>query len=182
MKSWALSKYDKKSKTFDSIIPFNDRRICLFKEGENIMTCPICRMECAHDVEDETIKEVLAKIHIVDNGITYIHYILNKLDIRECVPKSEYINNSFDKQPDQISKKWAKILSMCKYRWENGNKNIYAVTKGAGDFSLTDGKLNITIPTDENGELRPFNAEDIKAYCPLKYKTVNVQELMDALN
>ena len=46
----------------DGIRPIKNRRIHLFKKGENIFSCPCCRVEYTHDFYSNEIKQVLPKI------------------------------------------------------------------------------------------------------------------------
>ena len=39
------------------------KQVHLFKEGDNIITCPCCRAEYTHDIFTAQITKVLAKIH-----------------------------------------------------------------------------------------------------------------------
>ena len=41
--------------------PVSNRRINLFKQGENIFSCPCCRVEYTHDVYTSEIKTIIAK-------------------------------------------------------------------------------------------------------------------------
>ena len=55
--------------------PITNRRIHLFKQGENICTCPCCRIEYTHDVVSHDSKRVLAKAHVANKGKYLVHYI-----------------------------------------------------------------------------------------------------------
>ena len=60
IRHWALKK-DVNTETYEYIKPMNNRRIHLFKLGDNLFTCPCCRIEYTSDSFTHDIKRVLAK-------------------------------------------------------------------------------------------------------------------------
>ena len=82
-------------------MPVRHRTIHCFNEGENLFTCPYCRMEHTHDCKTCNIKPVLAKMHTMDNDKKIIHYITNPMETIAYVPRKdvegEYINGQMGK-------------------------------------------------------------------------------------
>ena len=122
--------------------PTKNRQIHLFKEGENIFTCPCCRVEYTHTHNNE-VKRVLAKIHVEDKGKYLIQYITKETDTFAFVPLSEISN-------DKMSGKWATILSVMQSAWERGDTNIYAMLRlhPEPEFVLSNSKVK-TPPLDK---------------------------------
>ena len=114
--------------------PTKNRQINLFKQGENIFTCPCCRVEHTSTANNE-IKRVLAKVHVEDKGKCLIQYITKETDTIAYVPLSEILG-------DKMSGKWATILSVIKCAWERGDTDIYAMFRLQPDpeFILTNEK------------------------------------------
>ena len=79
IRRWAL-KTESKTETFEFIKPMDNRRIHLFKQGENIFTCPCCRVEYTSDSFTHDIKRVLAKVHVENEGEYFVHYITNEFE------------------------------------------------------------------------------------------------------
>ena len=153
--------------------PTKNRQINLFKEGENIFTCPCCRVE--HTTQNNEVKRVLAKVHIEDKGKCLIHYVTNDTDIMAYVPLSEISNN-------KMSGKWAMILSVIKTAWEQGDTNIYAMyrLRPEPEFVLSNSKVK-TPPLDKiTGQIKKELFNDSKAL--MVHRMVNVDELNKLLN
>ena len=159
--------------TFDVIQPVLCRRIFLFNEGENIMTCPCCRVEYTHDIFTNEIKKILAKIHLRNNGSKVVHYITDYRETLEYVPINE------EDGCTGISNKWATILSLLKTAWESGDTDIYAVErlKPEREFVLTND--HFILPPLENKSGLP---KEIEGTTELIYRMVDVAELHQLLN
>ena len=104
---------------YNGVRPCRSRTINLYKEGENIFTCPCCRIEYTHCACTAKIRKVLAKIHVGD----MVHYITDPMETVIFVPLKE-----FD-EDECVSGKWATILSLVKKAWETGKTDIYAVVQ-----------------------------------------------------
>ena len=132
---WEIKKYE--NTTIDMKIPVRHRTIHCFNEGENIFTCPYCRMEHTHDFKTSTIKPALARIHMMENDKKVIHYITNPMETIAYVPRK-------DVEGDFINDRWAVILAVLKKGWENGRKDIYAIKKD-NEISFT--FSNLCVPS-----------------------------------
>ena len=95
--------------------PTKNRQIYLFKQGENIFTCPCCRIEYTTVPITYEIKRVLAKVHVEDKGKCLIHYITKETDTIAYVPLSEILS-------DKMSGKCATILPVMQCAWERGER------------------------------------------------------------
>ena len=149
-----------------------NRQINLFKEGENIFTCPCCRVEYTSTANNE-VKRVLAKVHVEDKGKYLIHYITKESDTIAYVPLSEILG-------DKISGKWATILSVIKCAWERGDTNIYCMKRlhPEPEFILCNDQLK-TPPLDKNtGRIK----QEIKDKQLMVFRMVEVDELDELLN
>ena len=154
--------------------PTKNRQINLFKEGENIFTCPCCRVEYTTTQNNE-VKRVLAKVHIEDKGKHLIQYITKESDTIAFVPLSEISN-------DKMSGKWGMILTLIKGAWEHGDTDIYAMYRlePEPEFILTNQKIKMP-PLDKiTGKIKEelFNNGKVR----MIYRMVNVDELNKLLN
>ena len=158
--------------------PAGTRKINLFKEGENIFSCPCCRIE--HTTQNNEVKRVLAKVHIEDKGKYLIQYITDPMEMLAYVPLSEI---SGDKNICKISDKWASILSTITSAWERGDTNIYAMYRShpEPEFVLSNSKVKMP-PLDKiTGQIKKELFDDInKAF--MVHRMVNVDELNALLN
>ena len=153
--------------------PTKNRQIHLFKKGENIFTCPCCRVEYTTTANNE-VKRVLAKIHVEDKGKYLIQYITKETDTIAFVPLSQILNH-------KISSKWVTILTIIQCAWEKGDTDIYAMFRLQPDpeFILTGEKIKMPPLHKETGHLRE---ELIIKGQPMIYRMVNVDELNAQLN
>ena len=104
-------------------MPFGEsKNICFYHTGQNLLSCPTCRCEYTKDLlGDGRIKQVLAKIHLVDdNDLQVTHYITRLEVLRDFIPQSEIKNEygqrlhleSFNQNSTyKISKKWINIFN-----------------------------------------------------------------------
>ena len=115
--------------------PTKNRQIHLFKKGENIFTCPCCRVEYTSTANNE-VKRVLAKVHVEDKGKYLIQYITKETDTIAFVPLSQILN-------DRMSRTWVTILTIIQCAWEKGDTDIYAMFRLQPDpeFILTNEKI-----------------------------------------
>ena len=111
IRHWALKK-DVKTETYEYIKPMNNRRIHLFKLGDNLFTCPCCRIEYTSDSFTHDIKRVLAKKHVDNKGEDFVHYITNEFETLAYVPLSEindgHINGKMGYNIDVIKNRMGK--------------------------------------------------------------------------
>ena len=172
IRQWAL-KSDSKTETLEFKKPIKNRRIHLFKKGENIFTCPCCRIEYTHDVMTCEIKRVFAKIHLKDKDDDVVHYITDPMETVIFVPLNELDAD------DCVNGKWATILSLLKYAWERGDTNIYALKRLQPDpeFILTNDHLKLP-PLDKTTGM-PINMDEKQL---LIFRHVEVEELESLLN
>ena len=172
IRHWAL-KTDEEMETYEYIKPINNRRIHLFKQGQNIFTCPCCRLEYTSDSFTHDIKRVLAKVHIENKGEHFVHYITNEFETLAYVPLSE-INDG------HINGKWGTILTLLKTAWERGDNDIYCMIRlyPEPEFILCNSKLK-TPPLDKNtGRVK----QEIKDKQLMLFRMVEVEELYKLLN
>jgi hypothetical protein len=157
----------------DCIRPIKNRRIHLFQKGENIFSCPCCRVEYTHDLYSNEIKQVLAKIHVNNKGEDVVHYITHKLDTMAFVPLSEAISD------DEITGKWATILTLIQHAWKQGNTDIYAMKRlePEPEFVLTNDNLKLP-PLDKETGLPKNMVDDTYLF----FRMVEVDELGGFLN
>ena len=171
LKHWAIKNTN--NGICDCHQPVSNRRINLFKQGENIFSCPCCRVEYTHDVYTSEIKKVIAKVHFKNKGDNVIHYITDYRDTLEYVPTQEEYGNT------GISGKWATILTSLKQAWENGDTDIYAVERLTPEREFTLTNENVILPPldKETGNVKPF-AENTD----IVFKMIDIKELNKALN
>ena len=150
-----------------------NRRIHLFKKGENIFTCPCCRIEYTHDVMTCEIKRVSAKIHLKDKDDDIVHYITDPMETVIFVPLNELDAD------DCANGKWATILSLLKNAWERGITDIYALKRLEPDpeFVLSN-EPSILPPLDRITGM-PLNIGEKQL---LIFRHVEVEELEALLN
>jgi hypothetical protein len=172
LRQWATK--NKKDSKYDCLVPLRNRNIYLFNEGENIFSCPCCRVEYTHDIHTAKIKKVLAKIHFKNKGKTVIHYITDEMETLEFVPMSNFVDGT-----GRITGKWATILAMLKQSWEGDSKNIYAQYRLdlEPEFVLRD--LDIALPPLD--DIKGMPKEHIQNQV-LTYREVEVDELRDLIN
>ena len=154
--------------------PIKNRRIHLFKQGENIFTCPCCRIEYTHDVVSHGIKRVLAKAHVANKGKYLVHYITNAFETMAYVPLSEITNDG------NINSNWATILVLLKPAWERGDTDIYAMKRlyPEPEFVLTNHSHKIP-PLNK---LTGAQKKEIKDGQLMIFRMVDVDELDELLN
>ena len=158
---------------YDMMKPVSFRRIFLFHEGDNIVTCPCCRAEYTHNIFTGEIQNILAKIHLRNNGSKVVHYITDYRDTLESVPSRGEDGNI------GISSKWATILSLLKNAWESGDTDIYAVERLSPEreFVLTNDHFMLP-PLEKTSGLPKQNEGTIE----LTYRMVDITELNKLLN
>ena len=171
LKHWALK--NTKDGEFDCLQPLPNRFINLFKEGQNIFSCPCCRVEYTHDVYSLKIKKVLAKIHLKNKGDNVVHYITEEDETIEFAPMSQ-INN------DKINGKWLSILSILKHQWENGNRNIYCHYRLNPEPEYILHTMDVAIPPLDDKMGLP--KDNVKNGENLMYRAVDVEELFNLIN
>jgi hypothetical protein len=173
IRQWATR--TKPDAEYDCIVPLPNRKIYLFNEGENIFSCPCCRVEYTHDIHTTRILKVFAKIHFQNKGKTVVHYITDEMETLEFVPMSNIINKT-----GKITGKWATILSILKKSWETGTTNIYAQYRLEFEPEFVLRNKNIPIPPldDIKGMAKGY----IKHDQLLSYRAVDVDELEDLIN
>ena len=172
IRRWAL-KTESKTETFEFIKPMDNRRIHLFKQGENIFTCPCCRVEYTSDSFTHDIKRVLAKVHVENKGDHFVHYITNEFETLAYVPFSEITEG-------HINGKWATILVLLKNAWERGDTDIYAMKRLHPDpeFVLTNYSKKVP-PLDKlTGRVK----KEMMGWQLMVFKMVDVDELDELLN
>ena len=171
LRKWAMR--NKPSGNLDCVIPVPSRNINLFKEGENVFTCPCCRAEYTHDVHSGEIDKVIAKVHINNKGERLVHYITHPMDTIVYVPVSEEIGDT------EISGKWATILTLLKKGLENGQTDIYAVKRVSHEpeFVLTTSEFNLPPIEKESGM-----PKTIYDGMRMEFESVEVDELNTLLN
>jgi len=171
LRKWATK--DKNNGTCDCHQPVPNRRINLFKQGENIFSCPCCRTEYTHDIFTCEIKKVLAKIHLKKDNDKVVHYITDYRDTLEYVPTQE------EKGGTGISGKWATILTLLKQSWENGDTDIYAVERLTPEREFTLTNENVILPPldKQAGNVKPF-ADNTD----IVYRMIDIKELGKLLN
>ena len=171
LRKWATK--ENKNGVYDLIKPMPCRRIFLFNEGENLMTCPCCRTEYTHDIFTCEIKKVLAKIHLKKDNDKVVHYITDYRDTLEYVPTQE------EEGDTGISGKWATILTLLKQAWENGDTDIYAVERltPEREFTLTNEHVILPPLDKQTGNVKPF-ADNTN----IVYRMIDIKELGKLLN
>ena len=171
LKNWATR--NTPSGKMDCIRPIKNRRIHLFKKGENIFSCPYCRVEYTHDLYSREIKQVLAKVHVNNKGEDVVHYITHKFDTMAFVPLSEAISD------DEITGKWATILTLIQNAWKQGNTDIYAMKRlePEPEFVLTNDNLKLP-PLDKITGVPKNMVDDTYLF----FRMVEVDELEGFLN
>jgi hypothetical protein len=171
LKHWAIKNTN--NGECDCHQPVSNRRINLFNQGENIFSCPCCRLEYTHDVYTSEIKKVIAKIHFKNNGYNVVHYITDPMETLNFVPSSN-INN------DHINQKWGTILAVLKMSWEKGNNDIFGHVRLHPEPEFILQNKNISLPPldDEKG----MPKEPIKDKDLLIYREVEIDELEQLLN
>lgn len=171
LKHWAVKNTN--NGKCDCHQPVSNRRINLFKQGENIFSCPCCRLEYTHDVYTSEIKKVIAKVHFKHNGYNVVHYITDPMETLNFVPSSN-INN------DHIDQKWGTILAILKMSWEKGNNDIFGHVRLHPEPEFILQNKNISLPPldDEKG----MPKEPIKDKDLLIYREVEIDELENLLN
>jgi hypothetical protein len=172
LKQWATRTTP--SGEIDCNRPVKNRRINLFKKGENIFTCPCCRVEYTHDVYTHEIKKVLAKINVKNKGEDVVHYITHKFDTMAFVPFSEITNDN------HIDGKWATILTLIQNAWERGDTDIYAMKRlePEPEFVLT----NDYQKTPPLNKITGVPKKEIKNGQLMVFRMVEVDELGGLLN
>ena len=153
--------------------PIKNRRIHLYKKGENIFTCPCCRIEYTHDVITHNIKQVFATVHLKDKGDDVVHYITDPMETVIFVPSTE-----FD-EDDCVNGKWATILSLLKHAWEQGTKDIYANYRLYPEPEFVLGNDHLKIPPLDKTTGMPLNINEKQA---LLFREVELDELNELLN
>ena len=171
LKQWALRNSKDGSREFQK--PIRNRRIHLFKKGENIFTCPCCRIEYTHDAVTNDIKQMFAAIHLDIKGDDVVHYITDPMETIIFVPSTEFGDD------DCVNGRWATILSLLKYAWERGTKDIYALKRlhPGSEFVLTNDHLKLP-PLDKTTGM-PININEQQLLI-LRY--VEVDELNELLH
>jgi len=171
LKHWAIKNTN--NGECDCHQPVSNRRINLFNQGENIFSCPCCRIEYTHDVYTSEIKKVIAKVHFKNNGYNVVHYITDPMETLNFVPSSN-INN------DHINQKWGTILAVLKMSWEKGNNDIFGHVRLHPEPEFILQNKNISLPPldDEKG----MPKEQIKDKDMLIYREVEIDELEQLLN
>ena len=170
LKNWATR--NTPSGQMDCIRPVSNRRIHLFKKGENIFSCPCCRIEYTHDLYTREIKKVLAKVHLKNQGDDVVHYITDPMETLIFVPLSNITS-------DRINQKWATILAILKTSWEKGNNDIYGHVRlhPEPEFILQNKSISLP-PLDEKGMPKTY----IKDKDLLIYREVEMDDLDHLLN
>lgn len=171
LKQWALKNTN--NGECDCHQPVSNRKINLFKQGENIFSCPCCRLEYTHDVYTSEIKPVIAKVHFKNKGDNVVHYITDIMETLKFVPLSNIKN-------DHINQKWGTILAILKTSWENGNNDIYGHVRLHPEPEFILRNKNISLPPldDEKGMPKEY----IKDKDLLLYREVEIDELEQLLN
>ena len=175
LRQWATR--SKPDAQYDCIVPLPNRKIHLFSEGENIFSCPCCRVEYTHDVHTTRILKVFAKIHFQNKGKTVVHYVTDEMETVEFVPMSNFVDGS---GTGRINGKWATILAILKKSWENGTTNIYAQYRL--DFEPEFVLRNKNIPIPPLDDVKGMDKGYIKHDQLLSYRSVHVDELEALIN
>jgi hypothetical protein len=172
LRQWATR--SKPDAQYECIVPLPNRKIHLFNEGENIFTCPCCRIEYTHDVHTTRILKVFAKIHFKSKGKTVTHYVTDEMETLEFVPMSNMVDGA------RITGKWATMLSILKKSWENGTTNIYAQYRL--EFEPEFVLRNMHIPIPPLDDIKGMPKGGLKHDQLLSYRSVEVDELRDLIN
>ena len=171
LKHWAIK--NTKDGTCDCHQPVSNRRINLFKQGENIFSCPCCRVEYTRDVYTSEIKTIIAKVHFRNKGDNVIHYITDPMDTLNFVPSSNIKN-------DRINQKWGTILAVLKISWEKGNNDIYGHVRLHPEPEFILQNKNLALPPLDDKKGMP--QEHIKDKDLLIYREVEIEDLEHLLN
>ena len=171
LKHWAIK--NTKNGICDCHQPVSNRRINLFKQGENIFSCPCCRVEYTRDVYTSEIKTIIAKVHFKNKGDNVIHYITDPMDTLNFVPSSNIKN-------DRINQKWGTILAVLKISWEKGNNDIYGNVRLHPEPEFILQNKNMAVPPLDDKKGMP--QEHIKDKDLLIYSEVGMNDLERLLN
>ena len=171
LKQWSLKNTD--NGECECHQPVSNRRLNFFKEGQNVFSCPCCRAEYTHDVYSSKIKQVIAKVHLKNNGDNVVHYITDPMDTLNFVPSSNIRN-------DRINQKWGTILAVLKVSWEKGNKDIYGHVRLHPEREFILRNINISVPPLDDAKGMPKYI--IKDNDLLVYREVEIDELEQLLN
>ena len=171
LKHWAIKNTN--NGKCDCHQPVYNRRINLFKQGENIFSCPCCRVEYTHDVYTSEIKKVIAKVHLKNQGDNVVHYITDPMETLKFVPSSNITN-------DRINQKWGAILAILKMSWEKGNNDIYGHVRLHPEPEFILQNKNISLPPldDEKGLPKTY----IENKYLLIYRELEIDDLEHLLN
>ena len=170
-KQWALRNTN--DGQFDCLQTLPNRQINIFKEGENIFSCPCCRTEYTHDVYSSRIRKVLAKIHLKNEGDNVVHYITDEDETIEFVPMSQISD-------DRINGKWCSILAMLKNQWEKGHRDIYCHFRLNPEPEYILQTMDVPLPPLDDKKGVP--KECVKNGDTLMYRDIYVKDLNNLIN